>query len=76
MRAASPIAPTAARAVRTASWTYTRLRHADYTTAQLAGWVERLAGLGGDEHFVFFKHEETARGPELAALSAPAPAAP
>lgn len=55
-----------ARAVRTASWTYVRLRRDDYAPEQLAGWLDRLAGLGGDEAFVFFKHEETARGAELA----------
>jgi uncharacterized protein YecE (DUF72 family) len=55
-----------ARAVRTASWSYTRLRKEDYTDAELATWRERLIGLGGDEAFVYFKHEETARGAELA----------
>jgi uncharacterized protein YecE (DUF72 family) len=55
-----------ARTVRTTSWTYTRLRRDDYSPEQLGAWLDRLAVLGGDEHFVFFKHEETARGAELA----------
>jgi len=54
------------RAVRTAAWGYARLRKDDYTEAEREGWLERLAGLGLAEAFVFFKHEETARGAELA----------
>ena len=55
-----------ARAVRTASWLYVRLRKDDYTAAQMDAWLDRLAALGGDEAFVFFKHEDTARGAEMA----------
>jgi uncharacterized protein YecE (DUF72 family) len=64
-----------ARAVRTAPWLYVRLRRDDYAPAELTAWLDRLAGLGGDAAYVFFKHEETARGAELAlelaALAAP-----
>lgn len=55
-----------ARAVRTAPWSYVRLRKEDYTAEQMGAWLERLAALGGDEAFVFFKHEDTARGAEMA----------
>jgi uncharacterized protein YecE (DUF72 family) len=55
-----------ARAVRTAPWTYARLRREDYGEDELEGWLGRLAELGGDPAFVFFKHEDTARGAELA----------
>lgn len=55
-----------ARLVRTAPWHYVRLRAADYADAALRGWCERLRALGGDTAFVFFKHEDTARGVEMA----------
>jgi len=55
-----------ARVVRTASFTYTRLRKDDYTVEELDRWLDQLGALGGAEAFVFFKHEDTARGAELA----------
>jgi len=55
-----------ARPVRTASWTYARLRREDYDPAELDHWLGQLAALGGDPAFVFFKHEDTARAAELA----------
>ncbi len=55
-----------ARAVRTASWLYVRLRKAQYVADELAAWWARLTALGGDRAFVFFKHEDTARGAEMA----------
>ncbi len=55
-----------ARAVRTAPWSYLRLRREDYAPEALATWLDRLVGLGGDDAFVFFKHEDTARGAEMA----------
>jgi uncharacterized protein YecE (DUF72 family) len=55
-----------ARAVRTAPWVYVRLRKEDYSPEQMSAWLDRLEGLGGDEAFVFFKHEDTARGAEMA----------
>lgn len=49
------------------AWRYARLRRADYTGAQLAAWRRRLlAGATGDS-FAFFRHEDTGRGPRLAA---------
>jgi uncharacterized protein YecE (DUF72 family) len=55
-----------ARAVRTASWIYARLRKDEYTPDEQGAWLDRLAGLGADLGYVFFKHEDTARGAELA----------
>ncbi len=55
-----------ARLIRTAPWTYLRLRKDDYSDAELAGWDERIRGLGGELAWIFFKHEDTARGVEMA----------
>ena len=55
-----------ARLVRTASWLYVRLRADDYSDEALTSWRDRLRTLGGDEAWVFFKHEDTARGAEMA----------
>ena len=52
--------------VRTAPWGYLRLRRADYTEADLAQWLERIRTQPWEEAFVFFKHEEEGKGPELA----------
>ena len=55
-------------AVATADFGYLRLRALDYADADLARWVEtiRTVGAGWRDAFVFFKHEESASGPELA----------
>jgi uncharacterized protein YecE (DUF72 family) len=55
-----------ARAVRTAPWLYVRLRKENYVAEQLAAWWTRLQALGGETAYVFFKHEDTARGAEMA----------
>jgi uncharacterized protein YecE (DUF72 family) len=56
---------------RTAPWGYLRLRKTRYTPEELDAWSRRIAGMGWEEAFVFFKHEQI--GPELAAqLSAAA----
>ncbi len=55
-----------ARVVRTAPWIYARLRKDEYTPAEQDAWLDRLASTGAEEAFVFFKHEDTARGAELA----------
>jgi uncharacterized protein YecE (DUF72 family) len=52
--------------VRTASWGYLRLRRPDYEDADLARWAERVAGMGWDRAYVFFKHEDEGAGPRLA----------
>jgi len=52
--------------VPTAAWGYLRLRRADYPEAELAEWRDRIRAQAWEKAFVFFKHEETARGPEMA----------
>jgi len=53
--------------VRTASWAYARLHRKDYDDAAIAAWRARLEGLGADEAYVFFKHDEAAgSGPTAA----------
>ncbi|HVR29339.1 MAG TPA: DUF72 domain-containing protein [Thermoanaerobaculia bacterium] len=53
--------------VATASWGYLRLRREEYDDAALASWCERVRGQAWDRAFVFFKHEDAATGPLLAA---------
>jgi uncharacterized protein YecE (DUF72 family) len=53
----------------TGPFLYLRLRRDDYSAAEVEGWAARLAPFlaGGNDAFVFFRHDETGRGPELAA---------
>ncbi len=50
----------------TAPFGYLRLRRPDYDDAALAGWAERVKAQPWGEAFVFFKHEDEARGPDYA----------
>jgi len=52
--------------ISTASWGYLRLRRSDYKDADLSQWLERILSQQWERVFVFFKHEEEARGPEMA----------
>ena len=52
--------------IPTASWGYLRLRRSDYTDADLSQWRERILSQKWKRAFVFFKHEEEAKGPEMA----------
>jgi uncharacterized protein YecE (DUF72 family) len=51
----------------TAPWGYLRLRRASYTEDDLARWAERVRAQPWERAYVFFKHEDEARGPEFAA---------
>ncbi len=53
---------------RTGPFLYLRLRRHDYTSDELEAWAARLAPFldAGDDAYVFFRHDETGRGPELA----------
>lgn len=51
----------------TADWGYLRLRRAEYSDSDLAGWAERIRARGWKEAFVFFKHEDAGTGPRFAA---------
>jgi uncharacterized protein YecE (DUF72 family) len=52
--------------ISTAHWGYLRLRRSDYTETDLSLWLERILAQKWERVFVFFKHEEEAKGPELA----------
>ncbi len=52
--------------INMAPWGYMRLRRSDYTDADLSQWMERILSQKWDRAFVFFKHEEEAKGPEMA----------
>jgi len=56
----------ATEVISTASWGYLRLRRSDYQDADLSGWLERIQSQRWEQAFVFFKHEEEAKGPEMA----------
>ena len=51
----------------TANWAYLRLRRVVYSAEDLRRWLERLHASGVTEAQVFFKHEDAATGPKLAA---------
>lgn len=52
--------------VATARWGYLRLRRPEYGMPELARWLGVVRGQGWQDAFVFFKHEESARGAMLA----------
>jgi uncharacterized protein YecE (DUF72 family) len=52
--------------ISTAPWGYLRLRRSDYTDTDLSQWLERILLQKWERVFVFFKHEDEARGPEMA----------
>lgn len=52
--------------ISTAAWGYLRLRRSDYTNADLSQWIERILSQKWQKAFVFFKHEEEAKGAEMA----------
>jgi len=54
-------------AVATTSWGYLRLRRPDYDDARLSDWVERVRQQPWEEAYVFFKHEDEGKGPQMAA---------
>ena len=45
---------------------YARLRRSDYTDRDLRTWQERIEAQDWREAFVYFRHEETAKGPLFA----------
>ena len=44
-----------------------RLRRQDYDRAGLAAWAARIRGEAWETAYVFFKHEDEAKGPDFAA---------
>jgi uncharacterized protein YecE (DUF72 family) len=53
--------------VATASWGYLRLRRVEYTDAEVQDWVAWTRTQPWSDAYVFFKHEDAATGPRLAA---------
>jgi uncharacterized protein YecE (DUF72 family) len=52
--------------VATADWGYLRLRMPEYTDAQMKSWVKQVKSQKWTDAFVFFKHEDEAKGPAFA----------
>ncbi len=52
--------------ISTTPWGYLRLRRSDYSDADLSQWMERIRLQKWNKVFVFFKHEDEAKGPEIA----------
>ena len=52
--------------IRTAPWTYLRLRRSSYSTAELKPQLKAVAQSGVDAALAFFKHEDAGAGPALA----------
>jgi len=52
--------------VATADWGYLRLRRPEYDDAALRAWAARMQAQPWRECFVFFKHEDAGKGPQLA----------
>ena len=52
----------------TGPFLYLRLRRHDYTPDEVTGWAARIEPFlsDGSDAYVFFRHDETGRGPELA----------
>jgi uncharacterized protein YecE (DUF72 family) len=53
--------------VRTTTWGYVRLRDDRYSDKSLRAWIERIKSQKWATAYVFFKHEDEAIGPKLAA---------
>ena len=53
--------------VPTADWSYLRLRQPAYKAADLEAWLTRISDAGWRDAYVFFKHEDEAAGPAMAA---------
>jgi uncharacterized protein YecE (DUF72 family) len=52
--------------VSTADWGYLRLRLPAYTDADPKTWLKRVQEQGWKDAFVFFKHEDEGKGPQMA----------
>ena len=52
--------------VATADWGYLRLRRPEYGDAELEAWVKQMRERGWGDAFVFFRHEDEGKGPQMA----------
>jgi uncharacterized protein YecE (DUF72 family) len=57
--------------VATTRFGYLRLRRPEYDAAALARWAGRIASQPWEEAYVYFKHEDEARGPAFALAFGP-----
>ena len=51
--------------VSTADWGYLRLRRPDYGDPELKQWADKVRQQTWDDAFVFFKHEDEGKGPQM-----------
>lgn len=56
----------ASEVISTTTWGYLRLRRSEYTEEGLSQWADRILAQKWEKAFVFFKHEDGARGAEMA----------
>jgi uncharacterized protein YecE (DUF72 family) len=54
--------------IPTAKWGYLRLRREDYVEPDINEWGKRISAQNWERAFVYFKHEDNAKGPAFAAL--------
>jgi uncharacterized protein YecE (DUF72 family) len=52
--------------VSTADWGYLRLRRPDYGDAELKAWAQRVQQQDWRDAFIFFKHEDEGKAPQMA----------
>jgi uncharacterized protein YecE (DUF72 family) len=52
--------------VATADWGYLRLRRPDYGDPELKSWIDRVRQPAWQDAFIFFKHEDEGKGPQMA----------
>jgi uncharacterized protein YecE (DUF72 family) len=52
--------------VASADWGYLRLRRENYTDAELKAWVKKVKKQQWSDAFIYFRHEDTAKGPKFA----------
>jgi len=52
--------------VSTTDWGYLRLRREDYADAELRAWVKKVQEQDWSDAFVYFRHEDDAKGPKFA----------
>lgn len=52
--------------IPTASWGYLRLRRTEYAPNEMPEWRERILRQPWSDAYVFFKHEDEAKGPRFA----------
>jgi uncharacterized protein YecE (DUF72 family) len=52
--------------VSTTDWGYLRLRRENYTDAELNAWAKKVQKQVWSDAFVYFRHEDTAKGPKFA----------